>query len=61
MQCRNINEIHAVYCTSSPCIHCMRLIRNTSAKRIVFTEEYPHVESKQLAIAAGIEWTHHAP
>ena len=56
LQCRNINEIHTAYVTASPCITCMRLITNTSIKRIVFAEEYPHVESRDLAAAMGIVW-----
>lgn len=61
VQCRSIREIHTVYTTSSPCIHCMRLLLGTSVKRIVFSEEYPHAESKRLAAGAGIEWVHRPP
>lgn len=56
LQCRNINEIHTAYVTASPCISCMRLLANTSVKRIVFSERYPHVESERIAAARGIEW-----
>lgn len=58
MQCRNINEIHTAYVTASPCIHCVRLLANTSVKRIIFAEEYPHAESQRVAQLAGIEWIH---
>lgn len=56
VQCRDISAINTVYCTASPCVHCMRLILGTAAKRIVFRTEYPHAESKELAKRAGIEW-----
>lgn len=56
IQCRNINEIYAVYVTVSPCVQCMRLISNTSAKRIVFLEEYPHPESYRIARLSNISW-----
>lgn len=56
VQCRDISAIHTVYCTASPCVHCMRLILGTGAKRVVFRQEYPHAQSKQLAEQAGIEW-----
>lgn len=56
MQCRNINEIHAAYVSASPCISCMRLLANTSVKRIVFLEEYPHAESRAIAESLGISW-----
>lgn len=58
LQCRDINEIHAAYCTASPCIQCMRLLANTSVQRIVFLEEYPHAESRGLAAAHFIDWVH---
>lgn len=59
IQCRNINEIHTAYVTASPCIQCMRLLINTSIKRIVFPEVYPHAESEKLAKICGIEWAHY--
>jgi deoxycytidylate deaminase len=59
IQCRNINEIHTAYVTASPCVACMRLLANTSVKRIVFGEVYPHVDSERISRSAGIEWTHH--
>lgn len=61
LQCRNINEIHTAYVTASPCIACMRLIANTSTRRIVFAEEYPHAESRLIAESRGIAWDHYRP
>lgn len=61
IQCRNINEIHTVYVSSSPCIQCMRLLANTSVKRIIFEELYPHVESERIAEQCGIQWIHFTP
>ena len=40
LQCKNVYEINKVYCTVSPCIHCVKLILNTSAQHIYFCEEY---------------------
>jgi len=59
LQCRNITEIHTAYVTASPCITCMRLLANTSVKRIVFAEEYPHGESRSVAERRGISWEHY--
>lgn len=59
LQCRNITEVHTAYVTSSPCIQCVRLLVNTSVKRIVFLEEYPHAESASVARRAGVEWIHY--
>ena len=59
MQCRNINEIATCYTVSSPCIHCLRLLLNTTCRRIVFAEEYPHPEAAQLWLNDGRDWIHH--
>jgi dCMP deaminase len=56
VQCHDVSRIHSVYCTASPCVHCMRLILGTGAKRIVFRQEYPHGESEALATGRGLEW-----
>ena len=32
LQCKDVYDIHTVYCTVSPCIHCVKLLLNTSAK-----------------------------
>lgn len=55
LQCADVQKIHTVYVTTSPCRHCMKLIMNTSAKRVVFLSEYSQ-SSKDLAEKAGIEW-----
>ena len=55
LQCADVQKIHTVYVTVSPCRHCMKLIMNTSAKRVVFLNEYSQ-SSKDLAEKAGIEW-----
>lgn len=61
LQCTSPSEVHTVYTTSSPCIQCMRLLANLPhLRRIVFHEEYPHVESRELAARRAISW-HHRP
>lgn len=55
LQCADVQKIHTVYVTTSPCRHCMKIIMNTSAKRVVFLSEYSQ-SSKDLAEKAGIEW-----
>ena len=55
LQCADVQKIHTVYVTVSPCRHCMKLIMNTSAKRVVFLSEYSQ-SSKDLAEKAGIQW-----
>jgi len=54
LQCKDVYDIDTVYCTLSPCIHCLKLLLNTSAKKIVFMEKY--VDADQL----GDYWMKHA-
>ena len=42
LQCRNVQEIYACYCTDSPCVTCTKLLMNTSCRRIVFSRAYAH-------------------
>ncbi len=55
LQCRRTDEIHTAYCTTAPCIHCVKLLLNTSCQRIVFLEEYDHLAPMVWA-KAGREW-----
>lgn len=56
LQCRDVYSIHTAYVTTSPCMTCMKLLLNTSCRRIVFVEEYPHVEAKRMWEASGRQW-----
>lgn len=56
IQCRDAYSIHTAYVTASPCMTCVKLLMNTSCKRIVFLEEYPHSSSKELWERSGREW-----
>lgn len=59
IQCNRPQDVHYCYSTASPCINCLRMLLNTSCKHIVFSEEYPHPESKQLWEGQGRKWTHY--
>lgn len=48
LQCRDVYEIDTCYVTTSPCVTCVKLLMNTSCRRIVFCEEYPQPEAAQL-------------
>lgn len=56
LQCRDVYQIDTCYTTASPCITCVKLLLNTSCRRIVFSEQYPHGESEKLWISSGREW-----
>lgn len=57
LQCPDVYSISTIYCTDSPCIHCLKLLANTSCTRIVFLQEYPHGKSKEIWEKLGREWT----
>ena len=57
LQCSNVHTISTCYATTSPCITCVKLLLNTSCRRIVFYEQYPHIESQKLWEKANREWT----
>lgn len=56
LQCHDIALIDTVYCTVSPCVHCARLLLNTSARRIVFYEMYPHKDAARIWLEANRQW-----
>lgn len=45
LQCRNQWEITTCYSTALPCISCAKLLMNTSCRRVVYLESYPHKEA----------------
>lgn len=48
LQCRDHRAIAVAYVTAFPCIHCVKLLRNTSCQLIVFGEDYAHPPAKTL-------------
>lgn len=55
LQCHNVYDIDTVYCTTSPCTHCVKLLLNTSCNRIVFTELYT-LNTGDLWLKNGRRW-----
>lgn len=48
LQCPDVWSIDTAYCTSLPCIHCLKLLMNTSCNRIVYIEGYPNLAFETL-------------
>lgn len=49
LQCRDVHAIDTCYVTTSPCVTCVKLLLNTSCRRIVFVEPYAHdAEARKL-------------
>ena len=58
LECHDVHSIKTIYCTTAPCIQCIKLLLNTSCQRIVFIEDYPHTISKEMWLGSGREWCH---
>ena len=58
LQVSDTKNIDTAYCTTAPCIHCVKLLLNTGCQRIVFSEDYPHSDSKALWTRHGRIWQH---
>ena len=64
MQCRDVMKIRTCYCTTAPCVHCIKLLMNTSCQRVVFMDDYPHSEkSRELweKVNSGRFWDKYEP
>jgi len=59
LQCPDVYSIKTVYVTVSPCIHCLKLLMNTSAEEIIFLHEYPGSDfCRELWESANRKWTY---
>lgn len=56
LQCRDPWEIETAYVTLSPCKACLKLLMNTSCKRIAFMEEHVDPLPKELWLKTGRVW-----
>ena len=56
LQCSDVHSIHTAYITASPCITCCKMLLNTSCHRIVYKDEYPQSDARDLWIRAGRSW-----
>ena len=60
IRCSNIHEIHTAYVTTPPCRDCVKLLRNTACRRIVFTGDYPHApEARELWTRANKDYANY--
>ena len=57
INCKDVREIYTAYCTTAPCVHCIKVLLNTGCKRLVMAEPYPHSEvSQRLWEQGGRIW-----
>jgi dCMP deaminase len=60
LQCRDVQEIAICYVTTSPCVHCVKLLMNTGCHTIYFLNEYADVkQAKQLWCNGWRDWIQH--
>jgi dCMP deaminase len=63
MWCHDVQKIHSVYVTTAPCVHCIKMLMNTSCEHIHFVFSYPHSDtSRKLWLNSSINrtWNRHA-
>ena len=41
LQCPDVERVHTCYSTTEPCVHCAKLLMNTSCERVLYIEPYP--------------------
>ena len=56
MYCADPRRISTCYVTASPCVACCKMLLGTGCHRIVFVDEYPHPEARDLWLRSGREW-----
>jgi len=58
LQCKDVYDIHRVYTTLEPCIHCVKLLLNTSTQQIIYGEKYVHDQARILWESSGRGYTY---
>lgn len=53
VQCKDVFKIDTLYCTTMPCMHCAKMLRNTSLRRVVYEHDYPDSEKVKLYLIGG--------
>ena len=56
LQCKDVYSIDTAYVTASPCVACTKLLLNTSCRRIIYRDEYPHPTARRLWTSSGRDW-----
>jgi len=60
MFCNDIMKIDKCFVTDSPCIHCIKMLMNTSCREIIFTRKYANAEQcrEEWLKDLGRDWIH---
>jgi len=49
IQCKNCFEIKACYCNYYPCGHCLKLLMNTSCRKIYYLDPYANLLNESVS------------
>jgi len=58
LQCKDVYDIDRVYTTLEPCVHCVKLLLNTSTQQIIYGEKYVHDLARNLWESSGRGYTY---
>ena len=58
LQCKDVYDIDRVYTTLEPCVHCVKLLLNTSTQQIIYGEKYVHDQARILWESSGRGYTY---
>lgn len=61
LKCPDVRYIETAYVTHSPCLHCVKLLKNTGCRRIVFRTPYAHDAASRELWTRGIVWVRTGP
>jgi dCMP deaminase len=53
INCSDISRAHTIWCTTMPCFICMKMILNTTIKRVIYQDSYPDARGYQLGKSLG--------
>lgn len=56
LRLRDHRAVNKAYITTSPCVHCIKLLLGTSCQTIFFAKEYPHPQAEDWWVRAGRKW-----
>ena len=60
IQCKDHMAIRVAYLTTSPCMHCVKMLLNTGCQNIIFIDQYTNCEAeKELWQKSGRKWLHY--
>ena len=55
IQCCQINAVHTIYVTLSPCFECAKLICSTACQKVIYLEDYKKSDGIELLRKNNIE------